>query len=147
MPKSISFFVCLFVFFFSRRSSFSSIHKNRSSLDLRGMQLYPALTPYRLTHLSSGLQLALEQGFATTVTEKEHQSYLKRFTININTHFIRPEKSYFKIRKPRLDCIFNPRWTLFQKRRVICNDIFNFMCQNSGRWYVSQTFPPQKINK
>ena len=44
------------------------------ALDLRGMQLYPALTPYRLTHLSPGLlQLALEQGFATTVTEKDHQ--------------------------------------------------------------------------
>lgn len=45
------------------------------ALDLRGMQLYPALTPYRLTHLSPGLQLALEQGFATKVTEKDHQSY------------------------------------------------------------------------
>lgn len=45
------------------------------ALDLRGMQLNPAFTPYRLTHLSPGLQLALEQGFATTVTEKDHQSY------------------------------------------------------------------------
>ena len=66
------------------------------ALDLRGMQLNPAFTPYRLTHLSPGLQLALEQGFATTVTEKGHQSYLKRFTININTHFIRPEKAILK---------------------------------------------------
>ena len=115
MPKSISFFVCLFVVFFFSVDVQASPQSTKigRALDLRGMQLYPALTPYRLTHLSPGLQLALEQGFATTVTEKGHQSYLKRFTININTHFIRPEKSYFKMRKPRLDCIFNPRWTLF----------------------------------
>lgn len=65
------------------------------------MQLYPASTPYRLTHLSPGSQLALEQGFATTMTEKDQQSHYKRFIININTHF--------KIRNPRLDCIFNPK--------------------------------------
>ena len=66
-------FVCMFCFSVDVQVSPQSTKICRA-LDLRGMQLYPALTPYRLTHLSPGLQLALEQGFATTVTEKDHQS-------------------------------------------------------------------------